>query len=358
MKKFKKIISFILCFTMLLASLTKQIKAIDIIDNTVLVINNEIVEELLVDSGYSGNNFETYILYNNESIPTYTLGLSENGYIIVENATLAIHEYGEGNPYENANGSLYYAGPLNYYTKENNIMTDLTTMGIVSEMAASLSISPEINNDNVSVQSTTVNGLTRVTNYYSYIQRRSFGYNSNGVCGAIAVQIVLNYLELQSGNDFVHSTHQSELLSTNTSYSSSRYSRAATMLTHLVNVCGIGSNVSFLSLVNGVSRYAEVTNIANTSIGATYAISPSTTTIKNRIYGNSPVILLTQGHPTYGNHYLVAYGYKTDSSGNIMWMVHTGYYGSSYITSENGEYRHKDIFIDDTYVDYAIYFNY
>ena len=40
---------------------------IDIIDNTVLVINNEIVEEMLVDSGYSGNNFETYILFNNEN---------------------------------------------------------------------------------------------------------------------------------------------------------------------------------------------------------------------------------------------------------------------------------------------------
>ena len=41
-----------------------------------------------------------------------------------------------------------------------------------------------------------------------------------------------------------------------------------------------------------------------------------------------------------------------------MWMVHTGYYGSNYIANENDVYRHKDKFIDDTYVDYAIYFNY
>ena len=78
--------------------------------------------------------------------------------------------------------------------------------------------------------------------------------------------------------------------------------------------------------------------------------------LKNRIYGNRPVILLTQGHPTYGNHYLVAYGYKTNSEGNIMWMVHTGWY-SNVSTIDDVE-RHKDRFINDTYVDYAVYFSY
>ena len=358
MKKFKKIISFILCFTMLLASLTKQIKAIDIIDNTVLVINNEIVEELLVDSGYSGNNFETYILYNNESIPTYTLGLSENGYIIVENATLAIHEYGEGNPYENANGSLYYAGPLNYYTKENNIMTDLTTMGSVSEMATSLSILPEINNGNVSVQSTTENGLTRVSNYKDYIQKRAFAKNTNNVCGAVAVQIALNYLELQTRRDFVHSTHESELLSINSSYSSSRYPKAAAMLSYLVNVCGIGPSETYIGLRNGFSEYVDITNITDKNISITYTSTKNVTTMKNSINNNKPLILLTNSStPTYGNHYVVAYGYKVIEGGNF-WMVHTGWYENGYVFNDNGVIRQADKFIANEYVNYVFYFSY
>lgn len=55
---------------------------------------------------------------------------------------------------------------------------------------------------------------------------------------------------------------------------------------------------------------------------------------------------------------MVAYGYRTYTNGNINWMVHTGRYGSNYITYENGVYRHQDKFINDTYVDYAIYFSY
>lgn len=310
---------------------------------------------MLVDSGYSGNNFETYTLYNNENIPSYTLGVSENGYIIVENETLVIHEYGEGNPYENANGSLFYSGPLNYYNVEKNTITNLTTMEIENEMLTSLSITPIIDSGDISTQSVVEDGVTKVTNYKNYLQRRSFGYNSNGVCGAIAVQIVLNYLELQSGKDFVHSTHQSELLTT-TSYSASAYPKTAAMLTHLVSTCGIGSNVSINTLTSGFSNYVNITNIADKSIAANWTINPSTTTIKNRIYGNRPVILLTQGHPTYGNHYLVAYGYKTDSSGNIMWMVHTGWYSN--VSTIDSVKRHKDVFINDTYVDYAVYFSY
>lgn len=207
MKSFKRIIKLILCFTILSILLSKQVSSIDIVENTGLVINNEIVEEMLVDLGYSGNNFETYTLYNNENIPSYTLGVSENGYIIVENETLVIHEYGEGNPYENANGSLFYSGPLNYYNVEKNTITNLTTMEIENEMLTSLSITPIIDSGDISTQSVVEDGVTKVTNYKNYLQRRSFGYNSNGVCGAIAVQIVLNYLELQSGKDFVHSTH-------------------------------------------------------------------------------------------------------------------------------------------------------
>ena len=124
MKNYKKIINLLLCFTMLSTLMSKKINAIGIIDNTVLVINSEIVEEMLVDSGYSGNNFETYTLYNNENIPSYTLGVSENGYIIVENTTFAVHEYGEGNPYENGvyrhkdifidDTYVYYAIYFNY----------------------------------------------------------------------------------------------------------------------------------------------------------------------------------------------------------------------------------------------------
>lgn len=335
--------------------MSKQVSEIDIVENTGFVINNEIVEEMLVDSGYSGNTFETYILHNNENIPTYTLGVSENGYIIVENETLVAHEYGEGNPYENAKGFLYYAGPLNYYCMENNTMTNLMSLEIASKIPLSLSITPIIDSGDISTQSVVENGITKVTNYKNYLQRRAFGYNSNGYCGAIAVQIVLNYLELQSGNDFVHSTHQSELLTT-TSYSASTYPKAAAMLTHLVNVCGIGSNVSINTLISGFSNYVNITNIADKSISATWTINPSTTTIKNKITGNRPVILLTQGHPTYGNHYLVAYGYRTNANGNVEWLVHIGWYSN--IITADGVQRHSYIYINNDYVDYVVYFNY
>lgn len=351
----KKLINLILCLSVFVLLLPQRISAIDTLENEVTVVNAKIIEEMLIDAGYGGTEFEMLQLYNNNQEPAYTLGISEIGYIVVENETLSIHEYGEGNPYKDANGLLLYSGPLNYFKVENNTITDLTTSEIVTEIPISLSIASAIKNDDISTQSVVESGVTKVSNYKNYLQRRAFGDNSNELCGAIAVQIVINYLELQSGNDFVHSTHQSELLSVDTSYSSSRYPKAAAMLSHLSSTCGIGSYVNINTLTSGFSNYVNITNIGNKNISATWTINPSITTIKNRIYGNRPVILLTQGHPRYKNHYLVAYGYKIDPEGNVEWLVHTGWYSN---VVDDGVIRHSELFINNEYVDYAVYFNY
>lgn len=49
------------------------------------------------------------------------------------------------------------------------------------------------------------------------------------------------------------------LLSDGTSYLASRYPKAKEMLTHLVNTCGMISNVAVFALAPGVSNYANIT---------------------------------------------------------------------------------------------------
>ena len=357
MKRFKKIINLTLCFALMLLLIPKQVSAIDIIDNTISIINDDIVEGLLDNSGYGGNSFETYILYNNENVPSYTLGVSEIGYIIVENETLAIHEYGEGNPYVDADGTLFYAGPLNYFNVENNTITNLTTLEIENELPVSLSITPTINDGDVSTYSVVESGVTKVSNYKNYIQRRAFGLNDNNICGAVAVQIALNYLELQTGRDFVHTSHESEILTT-TAYNSSKYPKAKAMLSHLANVCGMSSNLFGTHISSAFSTYVDITNITDKSISLSSSGIPNVTSVKNSINNNKPVVYSTlPSTPTYASHYLVAYGYKIDSStGDTMLLSHSGWY--SRILEDNGIYRHQDIYLNYNYVVYVHYFNY
>lgn len=47
---------------------------------------------------------------------------------------------------------------------------------------------------------------SRLTNAFTYIRRRAFGYNSKSTCSAVSVALAVNYLNLEGQGFFVPET--------------------------------------------------------------------------------------------------------------------------------------------------------
>ena len=66
--------------------------------------------------GIGGVDLRVESIYDVDDVPAFLLGVSENGYIIMERSTYAFREGGEGNPYHNfETAKKYYGGIFCYY---------------------------------------------------------------------------------------------------------------------------------------------------------------------------------------------------------------------------------------------------
>lgn len=355
MKKFIKLFTVLLLFF----TFTTNINATVLDDANNGTIDPEVILAMLEEAGYAGTSFNCEVLYNYEGNPQFSLGTSENGYIIIENETLCIHEFGSENPYAIIDSDeKYYAGPMNYYAKNNNELINIMNNNIVNEIPRAIQ-NLEINNEATTYQlvpGTDVGGgtTTKVANAYNYIQRKAFGYNNDNTCGAVAVQIALNYLTLQTGKNFVPTAMRSENLTSKT-WTSSIYPKAHSLHRFLVEDCHMGAVRYGSILTNNFDTYVNNKVSSSYNLELIYTTILNITNIKTNINLNKPMLIttaITDGN--YNFHNMVVYGYKTTSS-NTMLLVHTGWYdklvGSSTI-------YHPELFINPSYAVYVYRFSY
>lgn len=58
-----------------------------------------VLQEKLIAYGYGTDNFASDTLYDPDGCPTFMLGITDAGYIILERDSLKFRECGGGNPY-------------------------------------------------------------------------------------------------------------------------------------------------------------------------------------------------------------------------------------------------------------------
>ncbi len=222
----------------------------------------------------------------------FTLG--EKGYIIVNLKDMTIPElsFENPNPYLNIENPVYN-GTLGYYSKKGNEFVSLKdNVSVGMEQFNKVYSKEEISNKKELVQGLEDSSKEQLrhVNIERYINGSlKTWYISGGHCGSIACAICMRYYD-----DYV-----------STKYVASNQTDEDSLISLMQQYVGAGGT-STSDLVDGLNEYFDDRNVYNTTYSKSYF---SFNTIKNKINKSRPVIIDTDSHPTYGEHWIIAHGY-------------------------------------------------
>lgn len=274
---------------------------------------------------------QTVIMYDFDSIPHYLyIDYGNSGYLVFDIINSMIVESSPTSLLIKniiLSNDVFYNGPLSYYSKEGTYFTDLYSgIKIHEEDAKTVKI-----NENLvtQYQINTENSLVKSNTDYTVRISGSvpnYSYNPNGICGSTAAAMWLRYMDINVSNNYV----PSNLESTN----------GVSLIQHLVPLIdGDTPGSTPEQLRAGLQSYLNIRGI-NRII---YNTAWNSTTFKNIISQNTPVIVDLDSDPTYGEHWVVAYGYYVRSSPNI-----------SYIIVNNG-WGNTNVHINPSYIGRIVY---
>jgi len=280
-----------------------------------------------------GGEITGEILYNRHDNPNFLMGTSEKGYLILYRNTLEFLECGEGqNPYSDVDDSTmkYYGGFLCYCISSEEGYFDLVKDETVVEIPYLLSLEEmeravetsllskkEIDNADVSLEWSARAVRTPpviLPKADDYIRRLAFGYNNDNSCTAVALGIVLNYLDRTVNGYFVSNDMESERLKTTELIDLNKkklYSKADRLHRYLVDTCNMVGPCYADAVIRGLHDYRKKSQeILNTEISVNWTMTGITKYIENEIDLYKPsMITTTLGNGELNLHTMVVYGY-------------------------------------------------
>lgn len=290
---------------------------------------------------YNSSDYTTYNLLNNEERTIAELYLFEPvGYMVLEKSKNIVVEFSTYETIEfNETSKFYYGGPLNIFSEYNgkyvNILSgneatkDEVTKKVNSFIDKTDSISRSLNadktNDSISLRTTT-----------NYINRnfKLYRKNTDGRCGSVAAAILLAYYNDYGYSGLVPSAYYNNEL-TFTNY----------LKPHIEDVDGnAGATVS--ELKSGLNWYINNKGFSS-SLTAYSRILGLFISYKNRIDNLTPVCISVSSEPTYGDHWVVGYGYRYESLLS---------FNNKFATVNDG-WGHMGREINWDYVNYLVYVN-
>ena len=327
MKKFNRLINklivviliFVFSITTVFASNSTYTKK-----SVISIITNRVENFISVREGndFSVDKFKPLLNENKETI-SYCFFLNPEGYVIVDiNGNVIEAAFEKTKSYEalvNNKGDIYYAGPLNYYSKNDNCYVnaltkrtikpkDFNTVASEFSNVTNRNSAQLLENNPISPRLVTTNRLEGTL--------RTYSYNTGVICGSTAAAIMLMYYDDYRDSNMVPSWH-----ATNTGESLIELIRPeingdppeAATCPDVVN----GLNYYFRW--RGVSDQYSATWASGSASEATY------NALKNLITANKPAEILIQSHPKYGNHFVVVSGVEKEYHGsNNYYYVYVG----------------------------------
>lgn len=196
-------------------------------DNDEILSLDESIVELFGDKAI----IEIEYFYNFDNFPDYIYVNCEAGYAIYKSDTLELMEYSPigSLTFDDLEGQIYYAGPGNYYCKQNNEFVNLLTdEHITFSNSEAVTYSNQIRslfstrNETISITNYFQNllnthganilshypentddfeygdapgsvGTTYIDNYEFFFKNPRHGINYSNTCVAVATQLLLNY---------------------------------------------------------------------------------------------------------------------------------------------------------------------
>ena len=244
-----------------------------------------------------------------------------NGYVIVEFRSLSIVEAGSSrNAYIVENEKIYYTGPLSYYIKDNTGFVKLYPTAKAEDNM----------NDAAIQELPLVSGVIPLaqTNYSVTISGvvRNYSYNPVGICGSTAAAMWLMYMD-----EYYNDNYVAQALET--------ADGITLILTIAPYIDGAVPGSTGETLQNGLQQYLYDRGITLTVRQSGW----SSSVVKSQISDNKPIMVAVSNHPTYGNHWVTAYGYYVERSPNIAYLIVNDGHGG------------QGIYINPSYVDYLVY---
>lgn len=326
-KKFRKMTSFILVLCLVLTFYTFPVDSLQATGHTEIPSKKflERVDNFI--SVRKGEQFKilSYIplMRDDESIISYCFFLEPIGYVIIDNNTEIVEasfmNTASYKALKSTNKNIYYAGPLNYYTKETSSYSDIVTKEKISIKDATNYIKDYADNvesakQQVILENQTANARNITINMLSGTLRQ-YSYNTGNICGSTAAAIMLMYYRDYIDSYVVPSWHD-----TSTGES----------LIELIRpqINGDPPQGAFCSdVVRGLNYYFRWRGISNeySSTWANGGMNEATyNTIRAQIIANNPVEVLINDHPEYDDHFVVVHGIEKDVYISTYYFMYVG----------------------------------
>lgn len=295
-KKIVIALTLILAFTLIFSS---SATAYGISQNSAyqssISIYQERAELFLQNIGHPATVTNPIILNNLANEPEAVLfTTSENGYIIVNINDFSIPELGFDNlsPFYNYDNPIYN-GPLEYYYKQDGQIKSIADNStIVAEQSSGYYTKQKINEPQeylTSLRSAYQENNARYAITEKYLSAPLQEWGSRFFCGPAASAICMRYYYDNVNTIYVDSNNLSE-------------DSLIAVMQEFVGRTG----TTYTDMVFGLNSYFESRYINTIAIRTT---TFSFNRVKRSILDDRPIIIGTVGHPTYGDHWIVAHGY-------------------------------------------------
>lgn len=337
MKKFISILAVTLCLGML----APIASAADV--STISEGEKSAVATLMNNRGMDTEQLEVEVLYDGNDIPAFLIGTTEDHYLIMNREQFDVLESGEGNPYNSVNDTAkkYYGGLLQYFIEEEagykNILTSeeenqLPTTDFIAQINTDSSVLASEQRDANLLASVTK--TETIPSYTSGIRQKAFGYNDDNTCTAVALSLVLNYLDIEYDDGIVPSNMELENIAeevpnnANVSYVEDNYPRANRFHRTLVEDCGLGAASYADAVIAALNVFSdEYMDGVDVSVLWNLSEIPNNYVVAS-VDDDMPAMVTYTFFGDYKFHTMPAYGYRLLSDGSKEYLVHTGWYSS------------------------------
>ncbi|WP_462271970.1 C39 family peptidase [Methanohalophilus sp.] len=270
----------------------------------------------------------------NGDLEAVSFSMKNGGYIIINVNDLSVPEFSlEGNsPFSDRTKTYVYNGPLAYMEDKQGALFQIGMRNAADE-----AVTPEYVYTVASADKDKKLADLKALN--NRMNTRSIGSGSlddslrtweddNILCGPIAAGITLMYFDDQHDDDFVDSTNEYQ----------------GGLLDLIINGGYIPNQDTDTSTVkNGLNDYLEDRNLDDDySTDSRYSFSFNE--LKSLINSDKPVIVDTDNHPTYGEHWIIAHGYVELI--NYKYMIINNGWGGNNINVAVDDYIDDMVYID------------
>lgn len=337
----KKFLSFVVMIAICFGILIPTANAAE----DVIILNPEIqaIRVLMENRDMDVDDLMTEVLYDQNDMPSFLLGYTENNYLIMNRNLYKCLESGEGNPYLGTDNSSrkYYGGLLQYYVGVDKGFQNLvsnateeevrTTDYIAEGTPLTYAISSDTRQANLLA---TVESSKYLPYYSTRLTNKAFGFNDDNTCTAVAVSLILNYLDITYNDGIVPDNLELENLSedvtsdANSSYVKNTYPNAYALHRTLVDNCHLGP-VSYADAVVRAAQAFSSQYMNNVRVSVTWNLAEiPNNNVLTSIDNKMPSMVTYTFFGGYQFHSMPAYGYRLLSDGSKEYLVHTGWYST------------------------------